>query len=633
MNNLNRLQIIARGEDKLVAELKNHINSGHNIYKAIQNGIGIDSVKSVVNDFSQANRFPQVEAVVLPFLRPVLFIKHGEIEIPESDELKERLFKYKPMIERGIGSVGRIELKNHQEKNVGTGWLISDRIIATNRHVAEKFATKKSRTAFGGLFKKNFLGDDLKAVVDFKEEYHLDSTINNQFEIEIERILYLPDSSQSSPDIALLKIKNSHNLPEPIPFVENKLHVDQLIGVVGYPFQDPRGVEDREMEKRIFGDVFGVKRYAPGQIIEVQSQPWYFLHDASTLGGNSGSLIHDMETGCAIGIHFGGILLEGNYAVKGKELLDASSKLGLRNMFSFQKERTDLLVHDLDMVIEKPFRVEDYSNRKGFEEKFLENETGKIKVILPKIKSKEDILKFGENNEESELKYTHFSVQMSKTRRMCYYSAVNIDGQNYKRIKRTGWRYDPRIDQHYQIMKECYGNYPKFSRGHMTRREDPNWGTLAAQANEDTMHVTNACPQMQFFNAGEWLKLENYALENAKRDKQKICVFTGPFFSDSDPKDKFSDVQIPKEYWKIIVFVHDETEKLCATGYTQSQEDFIERREFVYGSFMTYQVPIRLIEKKSKISFGELSDLDPLKDNIFESIYSPIQSLRQIRFY
>ena len=70
-------------------------------------------------------------------------------------------------------------------------------------------------------------------------------------------------------------------------------------------------------------------------------------------------------------------------------------------------------------------------------------------------------------------------------------------------------------------MYECYGNPPKFSRGHMTRREDPVWGKPdeAALGNADSMHVTNVTPQMQSFNAPIWLGLEDYALQHARRTK------------------------------------------------------------------------------------------------------------------
>jgi endonuclease G len=628
---MNKLQYIAKGEDKLVEEMRAIVNSGNNLPLAIQQGIDAANVKAVINDFSLADKMPHLEAVVVPFMRPVLFIKNGKIDIPESNELKERIVKYKPIIEQPLNSVGRIEIKNHQLKNIGTGWLIAENIIATNRHVAEFFSIKGNQTSKGGIFRKNFIGQTLETVIDFREEYRNDNTQNNQFEVEIDKIIYLPDASKDLPDIALLRIKKASNLPAPIPFISEKLTADQLIGIVGYPLQDPRGGTDKEMERRIFGDVFGVKRYAPGQVLSVPKNKWYFLHDASTLGGNSGSLVQDMESGCAIGIHFSGVLLEANYAVKGSEILNIASKVGVDSVFSFNKTQSENLVVEPDFALEAPFDVTAYSDRKGFETKFLETDAGTETVALPKIKNKTDLIKFGAGNKETVLKYAHFSVEMSKSRRMCVYSAVNIDGQQYKRIKRTGWRFDPRIPEEFQIMKECYGNAPKFSRGHMTRREDPNWGELAKQGNDDSMHVTNTVPQMQNFNAGTWLTLENYALENAKHDKQKICVFTGPFLFDSDPV-KFG-VKIPVEFWKVIAFIHDETNKLCATGYTMSQENYLSNEEFVFGEFLTYQIPIRIIEKKAKISFGSLSKVDPLVDDIFESISSPIQSVRQIRFY
>lgn len=628
---MNKLQYIAQGEPKLVEEIQGILDAGNNLPMARQRGIDAENVRAVILDFASSPNMPHVEAVILPFMRPVLFIRNGKIDLPDSNELKERIMKYKPLIEQPLNSVGRIELKNHQLQNIGTGWLIAENIIATNRHVAELFCLKGGSGGFGGSFRRNFMGQPLVATIDFKEEYHTSPAAVNEFELEIEKVVYLPDASRDLPDIALLKIKKSPMQPAPIPFLKEKLHNEQHIGVVGYPLQDPRGVVDREMEKRIFGDVFGVKRYSPGKILDVPGEQWYFLHDASTLGGNSGSLVQDMETGCAIGIHFAGSLLEANFAVKGAHILDISTKVGLSSLHSFTKKQTDTITVDPDFAQEKPFAASEYANRKGFSAGFLENAQGLVKVGLPRLKNRADILKFGPNNRSSVLKYTHFSVVMSKSRRMCFYSAVNIDGMQYRRMKRTGWRFDSRIPQEYQIMQECYGNAPRFSRGHMTRREDPNWGELAQQGNDDSMHVTNAVPQMQDFNAGVWLSLENYALENARHDKQKISVFTGPFLHDSDPE-KFG-VKIPVEFWKVIAFIHDETDELCATGYTISQENYLRNDEFVYGQFMTYQVPISLIEKKAGISFGALSEADPLKDDIFETINAPIQSVRQIRFF
>ena len=165
----------------------------------------------------------------------------------------------------------------------------------------------------------------------------------------------------------------------------------------------------------------------------------------------------------------------------------------------------------------------------------------------------------------------------------------------------------------------------------MTRREDPVWGSDAdaTLGNSDSMHVTNTVPQLQTFNAGVWLSLEDYALDNARKDDMRICVFTGPFLASNDPI-RFG-VKIPITFWKVIAFVHDETGELCATGYTMSQKSFIGEEEFVFGRHENNHRPIAEIEKRAGITFGPLADLDALKDQD-ESTPTPLTHPSQIRY-
>ena len=192
-------------------------------------------------------------------------------------------------------------------------------------------------------------------------------------------------------------------------------------------------------------------------------------------------------------------------------------------------------------------------------------------------------------------------------------------------------------------MKECYGNPPKFSRGHMTRREDPAWGETLAEIQrgaDDSMHVTNVTPQMQSFNAPIWLALEDYALQHARDDDQKISVFTGPYFATSD-KPQYG-VLIPEKFWKVIAFVHDETGELCATGYEMSQKDNLRRmeddQEFVFGAFVSpqlnilTQVSIATIEAHAGLSFGALADADPLSREGAAVPQRPLLGPEQISF-
>src|SRR5262249_37671275 len=84
-----------------------------------------------------------------------------------------------------------------------------------------------------------------------------------------------------------------------------------------------------------------------------------------------------------------------------------------------------------------------------------------------------------------ELKYRHFSVWMSQSRKLPLITAVNIDGGKAKRMGRVDrWYIDERLPDDYQVDNAAYARNP-LDRGHMVRREDPVWGskTYAAQAN------------------------------------------------------------------------------------------------------------------------------------------------------
>ncbi|MFD6218362.1 DNA/RNA non-specific endonuclease, partial [Nocardia salmonicida] len=139
---------------------------------------------------------------------------------------------------------------------------------------------------------------------------------------------------------------------------------------------------------------------------------------------------------------------------------------------------------------------------------------------------------------------------------------------------------------------------------------------------------TNAVPQMQTFNAGVWLDLENYALQNARHDQMRISVITGPFLHDDDPI-KF-DVRIPVAFWKVIVFIHDITGALTATGYSLSQGEFLSEQEFVFGQHKTSQRRIEWIEQKAGLSFGDLTALDPYREP--ESPHTELDNVHQIQF-
>lgn len=261
--------------------------------------------------------------------------------------------------------------------------------------------------------------------------------------------------------------------------------------------------------------------------------------------------------------------------------------------------------------------IESYEDRQGFLNDFI----GKDFVIsLPQFSAtmKKDVVTFDWKDKKTHvLLYTHFSTAVSKSRRMPIFSACNIDGARTRPVPRTDvWKFDPRIPQQYQILKEIYGNEKDgfFSRGHMTRRQDPDWGSKAEslQADADTFHATNAAPQVQSFNGGLWGDIEDYILANTKQDSMRVSVMTGPVFAKNDPK--VHGIQVPVRFWKVVAFLHDETERLTATGYIASQAKAIAdlKPTFVFGDFENQQRPLVAIEKMTGLSFGKLTNLDVL---------------------
>ncbi len=287
----------------------------------------------------------------------------------------------------------------------------------------------------------------------------------------------------------------------------------------------------------------------------------------------------------------------------------------------------------------------DYGNRQGYNPEFLS-----VKVPLPKI-AKElqaQIVKTTEGAKK-ELKYHHYSVVMNGDRKMPFFTAVNIDGLSYEKlgevptrteIGRDKWYTDPRIPKEKQILASWYGKND-FDIGHQVRREDALWGdTLedAIKANNDTFHLTNAAPQHKDFNrnANRWLGLEDYAIKNTRKYGLKISVFTGPIF---DAKDGvFNGIQIPDQFWKIIVMIKDDG-KPSATGYIVQQNDLIDdivTRSFIYEQFKMYQVPISEIETLTNITFG-LNSYDPKQTSktrslTFEMKPEVVDSYKDIEF-
>ncbi len=226
-----------------------------------------------------------------------------------------------------------------------------------------------------------------------------------------------------------------------------------------------------------------------------------------------------------------------------------------------------------------------------------------------------------------QLDYTHFSLAMHKVRRMCIITGVNIDGNAAVSLPRNdNWQLDGRMEVKYQLGNAVYANND-LDRGHMVRREDPNWGPDAAQANEDTFHYTNSCPQHKDLNQKTWLSLEDYVLKSAKANDLKISVFTGPVLDDNYVL--YREALVPVQFFKVVAMVKKDGSP-SVTGYVLTQRELLSslervQTEFVFGKFKTYQVSLEKVEELTGLNLTPLKPFDPLKGQL-ESVPREILS-------
>jgi endonuclease G len=223
--------------------------------------------------------------------------------------------------------------------------------------------------------------------------------------------------------------------------------------------------------------------------------------------------------------------------------------------------------------------------------------------------------------------YLHFSVVVNAARRMPFFTAVNIDGARSRGINRqTGeveaaesWFLDPRLKDGDQLGPDVFDRQRPhtFDRGHMVRRLDPAWGSAetARRASDDTFHFTNCCPQIAAFNQRVrlWAGIENYVLDNAKAERQKITVFTGPLFADDDPE--YRGVAVPRAFWKLVVRMQDR--RLRCTAFKADQSELLDRaletgvEAFTdLGNVAEFQVSVAQVAEEAGLDFGELVGAD-----------------------
>jgi len=273
-------------------------------HEAVGDGIsGLDKVaEGREEDITEDERFG-MEAIILLTGRPAIFVQDGDFLTPPAEW--NLLNDQRAAICAALGRVGRVEVRGHLDLDwVGTAWLGGPHTAVTNRHVAIEFSQ-----ADGGRWS---FRPGMSSRLDLREEMGSVAPL----EFEVTGVIGVHEQH----DLALLRVEatspDGQALPDPLPVAATAPDsvVGQQIYTVGYPAWDGRRNEPEPM-RRIFMDVYNVKRLQPGQTTGLAQDRPALRHDCSTLGGNSGSPVISLDDHRVIGLHFGGRYGIGNYAV------------------------------------------------------------------------------------------------------------------------------------------------------------------------------------------------------------------------------------------------------------------------------------------------------------------------------
>jgi S1-C subfamily serine protease len=241
---------------------------------------------------------------VVKALRPSVLSEKGkltDLPVPEKQtpEALDRWKQFRTVFEPYLYSVGRIDrVGTPADVPLASGFLIAKDLLVTNKHVLASLSADTMTLQKG------------QAVVRFGQEYQV---VPDPAPVAITGVRHVDPSL----DIAVLEVDPVAS--PALVLAEKNLKTGAGVAVVGYPQQDTR---NPVFTRSIFLDKYKVKRVAPGEIVGAGEHAIH--HDCSTLGGNSGSPVVDLESGAVVGLHYDGRLF-----LFRNEAVDAASLYGV----------------------------------------------------------------------------------------------------------------------------------------------------------------------------------------------------------------------------------------------------------------------------------------------------------------
>jgi V8-like Glu-specific endopeptidase len=321
------LERIARAKEAMIRLIKDRFGGDSALLKAVdQLAITGEEAVAILSDPSlepHDDHLGALEAIVLfDGTRPSFLVKDGGIDFTSSfntgtwaDDLRPAL----DSLAHTISCVGRVELG---ETHIGTAFLVTPTLAITNRHVAQSIATigNAKMTIKSNVF------------VDFgREQANGKKSFDRR---KVEALLFTGKDPIINPinhgklDLAIIRVA-----PSTLAGDEGQRHLtltkmdhatfddSTIVTAMGYPGAPGMVVPDKIQSQfeplitRMLEGDGGAKRFAPGKPMIGEAAglaPWTIRHDASTVGGNSGSPVGVVrpdggaQVAQTIGLHYGG---------------------------------------------------------------------------------------------------------------------------------------------------------------------------------------------------------------------------------------------------------------------------------------------------------------------------------------
>ena len=259
-----------------------------------------------------------LEAIVLVLGRPALRYPNGQVAMPpsslgENDRWRVLISTASAQINALSASVGRITISvNDTQEVIGTGWRIGQSLVVTNRHVVAEFVSNRETSP-----KSWKLDLQRQPAIDFAATDGTSAPRRFAFsklafceehqEVDF-AVLSMAAGTTAFPPTLTVDF-NLTSLGRDLPAVDGQRRrfKGHEVYVVGHPYR----LSNSAAVASVYGKADGMKRFSPGFVTEINSADRIFVHDCSTLGGNSGSCVATVgNPHVVVGLHFASIAEE-----------------------------------------------------------------------------------------------------------------------------------------------------------------------------------------------------------------------------------------------------------------------------------------------------------------------------------